>query len=298
MDSTKLDSLKLWFHENGGRLQQGIEVCYDPQFGYYLCATQDLDYSKPLVHCPISLTLSSLNVDRASNEWTDEFFSRFDKTPYAIIRFILVDEYLSGSSSWWWPYIALLPQPQGNNGEPPFNTPLWFSEDDLQWLNGTGLALAAEEREVAWKKEFNDGLKYLQDSKNLSLYTWFVRKEMSLIAVQLICSRTLYKWAATVLSSRCFPSRPPPEKHDSSHLGGGVSQMEKARSSSLSPLPVLCPVLDLANHNPKTLVTWIINEDGYTLFSSERTEKGKQLYNNYGLKGNQERKLRTRIPVK
>ena len=55
--------------------------------------------------------------------------------------------------------------------------------------------------------------------------------------------------------------------------------------------PVLVPVLDLANHDPGGQVTWIINEDGYSLFTSGRPGVGGQIFNNYGAKGNEEREV-------
>ena len=54
--------------------------------------------------------------------------------------------------------------------------------------------------------------------------------------------------------------------------------------------PVLCPVFDVANHDPRAQVTWIIDEEGYTLFTADRYAPGAQIFNNYGPKGNEERK--------
>lgn len=88
----------------------------------------------------------------------------------------------------------------------------------------------------------------------------------------------MYKWAATILSSRCFPkSVPASSGRDSDALIGQSS-------------PVLCPVLDLANHSPSARVLWIIDDDGYTLSTTDhRSRPGEQIFNNYGPKGNEER---------
>ena len=53
--------------------------------------------------------------------------------------------------------------------------------------------------------------------------------------------------------------------------------------------PVLCPVLDLANHDPSAHVSWIIEEGGYTLLTEDVVTPGAQVLNNYGPKGNEER---------
>ena len=59
--------------------------------------------------------------------------------------------------------------------------------------------------------------------------------------------------------------------------------------------PVLVPVLDLANHDPRGEVTWIINKDGYSLFTSGKPGVGGQIFNNYGAKGNEEREFFTPV---
>ena len=51
----------------------------------------------------------------------------------------------------------------------------------------------------------------------------------------------------------------------------------------------MCPILDVANHNPCVRVVWIIGEDGYTLLNEDVVCAGEQIFNNYGPKGNEER---------
>lgn len=89
------------------------------------------------------------------------------------------------------------------------------------------------------------------------------------------------------MSSRCFPSRAPQDQKSEDNDTGKVASH-----------PVLVPVLDLANHNPNVKVTWIINnENGYSLFTSEKLEVGSQISNNYGAKGNEEREFSTCILI-
>ena len=50
---------------------------------------------------------------------------------------------------------------------------------------------------------------------------------------------------------------------------------------------MLLPVVDLLNHNSKSKVHWDVS-DNYFKFSSESIVPGKEIFNNYGLKGNEE----------
>lgn len=77
-----------------------------------------------------------------------------------------------------------------------------------------------------------------------------------------------YLWASLVLKSRAFPAY---------IIDPSLPKNE----------PMLLPVVDLLNHNPKTKVQWSGTDGGF-LFQSDDASSGEELFNNYGQKGNEE----------
>lgn len=84
--------------------------------------------------------------------------------------------------------------------------------------------------------------------------------------------RDLYIWAATVMSSRSFPS--------------------SAIADAMVDSPVLIPGLDLLNHSPSARVTWTWGSNSCAIAADELLPEGSQIFNNYGPKGNEECKRR------
>ena len=64
--------------------------------------------------------------------------------------------------------------------------------------------------------------------------------------------------------------------------------MERWRAVDPTNCPVLLPVFDLANHNPEAKVLWTWGAKYCTLTVEEDIEGGKEIYNNYGPKSNEE----------
>lgn len=98
----------------------------------------------------------------------------------------------------------------------------------------------------------------------------------------LIAIRDLYLWAATVLTSRCFPS---------SALQNSDLIAKKLSCLPWNPsltFPVLLPVFDLANHDPMAKVTWNWGSSHCALSIDYAIASGRQVFNNYGWKGNEE----------
>lgn len=161
-----------WLHENGGALQDGVEIVHQPSHGYHLQALAEFEVSKPVVHVPQSLTISLSALSYAQSQWPHDFVDRYADEPYAVTRFLLLDEYLHGASSWWYPYISLLPQVSEDPESPAFTTPLWFSDGDLTWLQGTGLPAAVEQRIKLWRKEYDEGRQFLTGLAKYNGYSW------------------------------------------------------------------------------------------------------------------------------
>ena len=66
--------------------------------------------------------------------------------------FFLMAQYLKGDQGFWYPYLRTLPQP-GH-----LSTPLYYDdadEEDLEWLAGTSLEAAREQRLGSWKERYS-----------------------------------------------------------------------------------------------------------------------------------------------
>jgi hypothetical protein len=79
--------------------------------------------------------------------------------------------------------------------------------------------------------------------------------------------RDLYKWAATIFSSRSFIS---PRSTDETH-------------------GVLFPMIDCFNHEPSAKAVWEFDESAtFTISFDDEIYAGNELLNNYGFKSNEE----------
>ena len=142
-----------------------------------------------IISCPHALTFSLATWGNRDPSVSMSKVDTRSLTQTVALRLALMEEYLLGKDSSWWPYINILPQPVPESTTPedapkdnitaipkkPFHTPLYFDEDDMLWLDGTNLGSAARQRAGAWKEEFEmakDALKGLDESKK-ALWTRF-----------------------------------------------------------------------------------------------------------------------------
>jgi hypothetical protein len=82
--------------------------------------------------------------------------------------------------------------------------------------------------------------------------------------------RVLFLWAATTLTSRSFTSN-------------------VFVNSGQQDFPVLCPVLDIFNHNSSAKVKWQFQGGMFSLLLEQMVQAGQQVFNMYAPKGNEER---------
>lgn len=95
-------------------------------------------------------------------------------------------------------------------------------------------------------------------------------------------SRELYLWACTIMTSRCFPG---PAVFDQKENHLPTHDQGDGRS------PVLIPGVDLLNHNPSSRVAWLWDSTICAIKNDEAVPAGSQVPNNYGPKGNAERRV-------
>lgn len=90
--------------------------------------------------------------------------------------------------------------------------------------------------------------------------------------------RDLYRWAATVITSRSFPG----SALANAAMPGEVSQRPQS--------PVLIPGLDILNHDPNAKVRWQWTGEDCQIVTEETLQGRLQVHNNYAMKSNAERK--------
>lgn len=105
--------------------------------------------------------------------------------------------------------------------------------------------------------------------------------------------RRLYKWAATIFSSRSFPSSAVAHQliaqDDTKYNYPNKDSFHALHESSSSKWPVLIPGLDLLNHIPSAKVTWNWGRLVCSITVDELVTGSSQIWNNYGPKNNEER---------
>ena len=165
------EDLRSWFTSKGGRLHVNVEIAYSSVDGYYLQSNGEIAASSLIVHCPRATTISIDDIKKV--DWPDSFKSHFlDSSSEVLVRFLLVHEYCLGQDSKWWPYLATLPSPGDQVGERNLQTPLYFTEEDRSWLQGTNIEAAVVRREHEWQKEFNQGMAFFKDYEGAGSYSW------------------------------------------------------------------------------------------------------------------------------
>jgi hypothetical protein len=293
MSIPRMDSLIDWARSHGAHFHEQVEVYDDPQQGISLRvrssqqsghfasqsnqaqpSRQHLSPKSRIVSCPFGLSLSFLN---ALNKFPElqSHSTRFPAfflevlEPHVIGHFFLIQQYFNVDTSHWGPYIKSLPQPEEFE---KLGTPLYFTEEDVNWIRGTDLEVARDLRQETWKSDWERGRRILDTSsgweKWQGKWTW-----------------DLYKWAATIFSSRSFVSTLIPEEVLTMPVIHGTRFFHGI-------FPVLFPLLDLANHSSTAKVTWFTNARNepkdLSIISESEISEGQQVFNNYAPKNNTE----------
>ncbi|KAL8777928.1 MAG: hypothetical protein Q9213_007641 [Squamulea squamosa] len=261
----KFDNFRKWFLDHGGFFGKHIELHYHDSRGLHLRTSQNTHLMSPsnIVSCPHALSISSCNAREDPNPFVNQFGddAAGDSSPLSnlnLLRFFLVEQYQLHSRSFWWPYLNTLPNPLADY---PFDTPIYYDDDDSLWLQGTSLQHSTTKIEQTWRDEHAQGLRRLRHG-NFDRYPW-----------------EIYKWAATVIASRSFPGSALASRTSGDHCKGTYNP-----DSS----PVLLPGLDLLNHDPAAKVTWQWTEKACSIVTDEELRGGTEIFNNYAPKSNEE----------
>ncbi len=293
MSFTRTENLIDWARHHGAHIHEQVEVYDDSEHGTSLRVRssqqsshlaspsdqpphgkQSLPQKSRVVSCPFSLSLSFLNAldkfpDLQSHSARFPALFLLALEPHIIGHFFLIQQYLNAATSHWGPYIRSLPQPEDSE---KLGTPLYFAEADVAWIRGTDLEIAREQRQKTWKLDWERGRHILDTSsgweKWQGKWTW-----------------DLYKWAATIFSSRSFISTLIPEEIMAMPVTFGTRSFNGI-------FPVLFPLLDLANHSSAARVTWFTNVQSepkdLSIIAESEIPVGQQVFNNYAPKNNTE----------
>lgn len=162
-----MDVLEKWFRDNGGYLHPSIQLAQDAEHGSHFRATASIELGSHVLTVPHSLAMSNLNAQ------VDDDFPVFRThaqqfTVQSLGFFYLMAQWLNKDKSFWKPYLDILPSPEGG-----FETPMFYGEDDRQWLEGTDLHASVLGRDAAWKKYWEDGVEVMKSAgMDVTDYTW------------------------------------------------------------------------------------------------------------------------------
>jgi hypothetical protein len=250
------------------------------RYGLLVQPGEGLPAGSQIVSCPFKLSLSYLNaLDTvpALKAHSEPFPVHFlhSTEPHVIGHFFLMQQYLMKDASYWAPYLMSLPQPHEHE---KLGTPLYYTDADLLWIKGTNLERAKSQREELWSSEWNVARMILDNDNAFAkwngLWSW-----------------DLYRWAATIFSSRSFISSLIPKEVLEFHQADTDTKSISMDTPS-GPFPVLFPLVDLANHSPTAQVTWYSNArdepKDLSIITDSAILEGSQVFNNYAPKSNTE----------
>lgn len=167
MTGDLVEELVDWGKSHGAFLNPDVEIYYDETTGLSFRASQELARESSVATCPYGISLSYLNaIDEYSPIFSphgDSFPRAFLDTlkvnePHIISHFFLMQQYILKEKSFWWLYIRLLPQPDQAD---KLCIPIWWAEEDLQFLESTNAEPAIKIRKSLWKRQFEQGIKAL-----------------------------------------------------------------------------------------------------------------------------------------
>lgn len=284
-DRSRFEKLISWGRQHGATLHDQVEVYNDELTKYSLRlkpsapAIAPSDHGCTIVKCPASITLSYLNALTGGPlpanlapdiELEPSFPSSFMTSlpPHVIGRFFLIQQYLCGAQSFWYPYIRTLPQPEHLSS---WALPAFWPEEDIEFLTETNADVAICEVQANVKGEFKRARRVLKEAGYPGWQDY---------------SRLLYNWAFCMFTSRSF--RPTTVLSEQVRCGLRVSVLpETCKDDDFS---LLMPVMDIANHDLRAKVTWdtVSDPEEVKFVSRDVYEPGQQIFNNYGMKTNSE----------
>jgi hypothetical protein len=265
---SQIQDLIDWGSLHQSSLHPNVEIYQDPVTGLSFRARDDHPPGSAVVTASHQISLSYLNAIEAPGfprhgpPFPDKFLKVLNEDdPNIISHFFLMQQFLLGDESFWWPYIRLLPQPDQPQS---LGIPIWWSREDRRFLAGTNAEPPLQKRGDLWQAEWEKGIALLQDHvANWQDYSY-----------------VLYQSAASIFGSRSFRASLTVQESIQDPL-----VLEHAQKDRFS---VLLPLLDIGNHNGFNNVDWMPDHEGLSLTIRSQVPTGAQIFNYYGNKSNSE----------
>ena len=281
---TMVGELVQWAKTQGLELSDGIEfrsIGKNNTAGFYTAK----DAEKPYIRLPVHLAIT---VDSAIRSFGQDLASLRDQcdSSNTVFKLCLARERCRMKNSTISKYLECLPTLQ------QMNTPYCWDAETKKYLQGTNLGSSLKENigvliDEWWKiinllpdlvqkpEQHYVNMKYYYESKFYTdddTYAYFVTNEDPANWT----SFPNFLWASIILKSRAFPA----------YLIADAVDWDVKRHDTM-----LLPVVDLLNHLPSAHVEWGLERkdtNSYFVFKSDEVPSGSQLFNNYGMKGNEE----------
>ncbi|EGV65954.1 hypothetical protein PSN45_003240 [Yamadazyma tenuis] len=293
-----ISGLLQWCKENGTLLSPRVEfknIDATNIGGFFQNsekeAADDLEDEHIRLPLKLAITVSDAIKSFSDGNEADTFTNISNKTSNinSLLKLFLAREksekYLS--KSFYQPYLTLLPSLTD------INSPYTWSPEDKESLRGTNLGSALKENLAALVEEWWQVINLLPESidkpeqhfVNMKFYYEFkFHQEKDLYELfnteqdfNNWTSFTNYLWSSLILKSRSFPA----------YL---IKNVDKEKDIKMDEA-MLLPVVDLLNHSMKADVEWSVTRTGGTDFFNFKSNSalvGRELFNNYGRKGNEE----------
>nr|GEW78544.1 ribulose-1,5 bisphosphate carboxylase/oxygenase large subunit N-methyltransferase, chloroplastic [Tanacetum cinerariifolium] len=152
------EDLKSWMHKNG---LPPCKVVLKDRIGYdsrhpsihYVAASEDLKAGDIAFSVPSSLLVTLERV--LGNETVAELLTTNKLSELACLALYLMYEKKQGKESFWYPYIKELDRQRGR-GQLAVESPLLWSEAELDYLSGSPIKAEVLERAEGIRKEYNE----------------------------------------------------------------------------------------------------------------------------------------------
>ncbi|KAI8363823.1 hypothetical protein EDC96DRAFT_511847 [Choanephora cucurbitarum] len=242
MTAEKMNAYTSWILDNGGRMNK-IEIRNDSEDannGVY--ATDRVEDGESFFTIPFKICISERIARQAL-----PFCSKY--SGHAVSALFLVLEKAKGETSFYWPYINILPK--------SIKTAMSFDEKDLTFVKNTNLESVVRERKANLYAEYEGLLNELPETLDKESISW-----------------EDFLWSFSVFSSRAFPyTLIDPHTEDQS------AQVLCPLADALNHKP---------NTKITWSREGDMDNGSLTFIAGEAHNAGNQIFNNYGPKSNEE----------
>ncbi|KAI5362657.1 hypothetical protein Slin15195_G100350 [Septoria linicola] len=221
-----------------------LRINYKTSFSYWnAIAAGKLDSS----YCPQAPPLPRRFLDTCADHET-------------VSAIFLVQHYLLGERSFWFPYIQTLPQPDDADDTA---IPLIWEDEDLSWLHGTYLGHETPKQRRDLETRWDHALTQLAD------YGWDTTAYTSHLGL----------WAHYIFISRSFSTLA--IEGDIANIKDEYHPIFKSGACIDDVPKVLLPILDLLNHDQHTGLAYDLTDEGLGLAKPMRVAPGQTVENSY-----------------